>query len=136
MTPPRLGKWIEFGGGHGQTANRALEKFRLVELRRLGGEEMKEVLAAAMAALALLFGVTSATANADPSEYLQQVQKKLPAVYDEYGPQALVTEGWRICGWEALHVDFSDEVDQIVSDLPMSRQSAIQLSVLTIYLDC
>jgi len=38
---------------------------------------MKKVLAAAMAALALLFGAAPATANADPSDYLRQVQKEL-----------------------------------------------------------
>lgn len=90
-----------------------------------------------MAALAPLFGVTPATANADPSDYLQQVQKELPYIYDEYGRQAILTEGYRICGYEALDMDLTAETDHVVMDLPMSRHSAIELETIAdVYLDC
>ena len=95
-------------------------------------------LAAAMAALAPLFGVTPATANADPSDYLQQVQKELPYIYDEYGRQAILTEGYRICGYVgAGHGPHGRDRSCRDGSADVAVHSAIELETIAdVYLDC
>jgi hypothetical protein len=91
------------------------------------------LLAAPLAALTLGSGV----AQADTTTYLARVQQKLPYVYQQYGSDQLVTEGYRICGYSQQGLELSPMTDQVVSDLPMSRSAAIALETYAEnYLGC
>jgi hypothetical protein len=103
-----------------------------------GSAGARKSVAGAITALALLFGAAAAPANADNKlDYLQQVQKELPDIYNQYGPQKILTEGYRICEYGTLGMDLTSEFDRIVTDMPMPRWAALRLkSVAEVFLDC
>lgn len=95
----------------------------------------------ALAATALIFSVAmAAPARADAYDetaFLKNVQAKIPVVLARYGPEAVIEEGYRVCVYDRRDMDFSDEIDRIIFEMPMSRKDAIEFSVLSpIYLDC
>jgi hypothetical protein len=90
---------------------------------------MKLIIAATAIGAAL---AAPGIANADAtSRYLQEVQSEMPYILTEYGSTAMVSEGYRICGYESRGITgASDLADRIVADMPMSRSSAITLQIL------
>jgi hypothetical protein len=85
-----------------------------------------------------LLGAPAAHASTtDENEYLGRVHEALPVVYSHYSNQALLNEGYRICGYEARGMDTSDETDLVVAEMPMSHDAAIHLEVIsTVWLGC
>jgi hypothetical protein len=91
-----------------------------------------------MAALAVLAVLAAPSAGADDaSDYLSRVQQRLPYMYNLYGPQSLLDEGYKICGYERSRTPaelahyLSIEIDQIMWDMPMSRDSASALKAIS-----
>lgn len=86
----------------------------------------KYIIAPAIALAALLFG--TGTANASTDSYLARLQEEIPYVVQQYSPQALVNEGYKVCGWATQGVPDIEPggiVDRIERDLPMSDNAAI-----------
>jgi hypothetical protein len=86
----------------------------------------KYIIAPAIASAALLFGM--GTANASTGCYLADLRDQIPYVVQQYGPQALVNEGYRVCGWATQGVPDIERggiVDRIERDWPMSDNAAI-----------
>lgn len=62
----------------------------------------KYIIPPAIGLAALPFG--TGTANASTDSYLARLQEEVPYVVQRYSPQALVNEGYKICGWAARYV--------------------------------
>lgn len=78
------------------------------------------------------FGFGMGTANASTDSYLADLQQDIPYVVNQYGTQALINEGYKVCGWAAQNVpdiEAGGIVDRIEGDLPMSDNAAIALKV-------
>lgn len=71
----------------------------------------------------------TAIAKPYPDEYLGNIQKDMPDIYAQYGRQAIMTEGYRICGYGALRMDITQKLDRIVIDMPMSRDDAMTMKI-------
>ena len=83
--------------------------------------------------------ITAAPAHAEDhaGEYLRAVAQRMPVQYAQYGPQAILAEGYRICVYEHSGMRVRDETTQITWDLPMSRDEAYLLSLIApVYLEC
>jgi len=90
----------------------------------------KYIITPAIALAAPLFGM--GTANASTDSYLADLREDIPYVVQQHGPQTLINEGYKVCGWAAQNVPDIEPggiIDRIERDLPMSDNAAIAVKV-------
>jgi hypothetical protein len=90
----------------------------------------RATLIATGALAAALFNI--GTANASTSSYIASLQEEIPYVVQQYGEQALIDEGYKVCAWTAQgvpDVEAGGIIDRIERDLPMSDHAAINVKV-------
>ena len=77
-------------------------------------------------------------AHASSSDYLDRAQDEIPYVVSQYGSNAVLNEGYKICRYEAQGTTGASALaDKIVVDMPMSRSAAIEMQVLAeVHLGC
>ena len=91
----------------------------------------KYIIKSAIALAALLFG--TGTANASTDSYLARLNEEISRVVQQYGTQALVDEGGKVCGWAAQGVPNTAPggiIDRVMRDLPMSFCAASWVQLL------
>jgi hypothetical protein len=93
--------------------------------------------------VAVMVAITLApTAHAEPNEqgFIDDVAREIPGVLARYGRQAVIAEGYRICvygQWESEGlIDYTNELDRIILDMPMSNDDAIAMTTTTIGTMC
>ena len=92
---------------------------------------MKKIITATLLGGAIIGSLLGAgAANATTASFLQRVQDEIPYVISQYGKDAVLNEGYKICGYEAQGTTgASDLADLIIAEMPMSRTAAIRLQV-------
>jgi hypothetical protein len=84
-------------------------------------------LAAAVGAVGI---ATASPASAGTSDYLRRLQEEVPYILDQYGSQALISEGYKVCGWAGQGMDSLEIIRKVQADMPMSFNAANKVTVL------